>query len=197
MAANNSENTRKNKIEALVLSAENNDKYAFVELVGIFSPYITYLANSFNVSSEFDDICQEGRIALYQAVRSYDSSKSSFTTFARICIKNAMTSFIRTYSNETKKALWNISLDDVDTDVLASDSVQTPEETFMAAEFVKDLENAVNTVLSEAERQVIRCRLSGIGAAETSVIVGKDIKYVENSLFRARKKLKKYLENKK
>lgn len=186
----------KNRIEGLASSAKSNDKYAFVELTGIFSPFITSLAHSFNISdSEFDDLCQEGRIALYKAVCSYDESKSSFTTFARVCIKNAMTSFIRSYSTENKASAGSISLDDAESELIAAVSDLTPEENLIASEFIKELEKAINEILSESERQVIKYKLSGIGATEISVIVGKDTKSVENTLFRARKKLKEYLGN--
>lgn len=188
--------SEKNKIEALVASAKSDDKYAFVELTGIFSPFISSCAKSFNISeNELDDLCEEGRIALYKAVCSYDSSKSSFTTFATVCIKNAMYSFLRNYSNETKQSILNVSLDDADLSGLLSAKDSTPEETLIATEFIKDLENAIETILSDSEKQTIKYKLSGIGVAEISVIVGKDTKSVENTLFRARKKLKAYLGN--
>lgn len=184
----------KNRIEALAASAKSNDKYAFVELTGIFSPYISTLAHSFGISeSEFDDLCQEGRIALYRAVNKYNEDKSSFTTFARVCIKNAMTSFVRSYSLENRISAGSISLDDADTENIASVIEATPEENLIAAEFIKEVESAINTILSESEQQVIRYKLSGIGATEISVLVGKDTKSVENTLFRARKKLRDYL----
>ena len=187
----------KNRIEALAAAAKSNDRYAFVELTGIFSPFIIALARSFNISeSEFEDLCQEGRIALYKAVCCYNEDKSSFTTFARVCIKNAMTSFIRSYSAESKNSVGNISLDDVDAEYITTLAKSTPEDTLIATEFINELENAINTILSESERLVIKYKLSGIGSPEISVIVGKDIKSVENTLFRARKKLKDYLGKK-
>lgn len=184
----------KNRIEILAASAKSDDKYAFVELAGIFSPYISTLAHSFDISeSEYDDLCQEGRIALYRAVNRYNGDKSSFTTFARVCIKNAMTSFVRSYSAETRISIGSISLDDADAENMASASESTPEENLIATEFINEMDNAINTILSESEQQVIRYKLSGFGATEISVLVGKDTKSVENTLFRARKKLRDHL----
>ena len=186
----------KNKIEILAASAKGDDKYAFVELTVIFKPFISAVAKSFNVSdSVYDDLCQEGRIALYKAVCSYDESKASFTTFARVCIKNAITSLIRTYSAESRITLGNISLDDADTENIASVSESTPEEKMIATEFINSVENAIDTILSDSEQQVIRYKLSGLGSPEISVLLGKDTKSVENTLFRARKKLRDYLGN--
>ena len=186
----------KNRIDALVVSAKNNDKFAFVELTGIFSPFITALAHSFNVpDSEYDDLCQEGRIALYKAVCIYDYNrgKASFITYARVCIKNAMTSFIRTYSSENKISAVSVSIDDTENEIASLMTEITPEDALIAREFINELEAAIDTILSEIERTVIRYKLSGIGATEISIIVGKDTKSVENTLFRARKKLRDYL----
>lgn len=186
----------KNRIDALVASAKNNDKFAFVELTGVFSPFITSLARSFNIShSEYDDLCQEGRIALYKAVCSFDYKKASFITYARVCIKNAMTSFIRTYSAENKISVGSISLDDAESEIVSLITEITPEDALIAREFITDLESAIDNILSEVEKTVIRYKLSGIGATEISIIVGKDTKSVENTLFRARKKLRDYLSN--
>jgi len=93
----------KNKIEAAAFLAASDEKYAFVELVGMFSPYISSLAGSYDVpSGEYDDLCQVGRIALYKAVKTYEVSRQSFTTYARVCIKNAMISFVRDYYRKNK-----------------------------------------------------------------------------------------------
>ncbi len=184
----------KNRIDALVASAKNNDKFAFVELTGIFSPFITSLAHSFNIpDSEYDDLYQEGRIALYKAVCTFDYSKASFITYARVCIKNAMTSFIRTYSAENKISVGSVSIDDTENEIASLFTEITPEDALIAREFINELESAIDTILSEVERTVIRHRLSGIGTTEISVIVGKDTKSIENTLFRARKKLRDYL----
>lgn len=185
----------KDKIEELALRAKESDKFAFVELAGIFFPFIRAQAKTYNLpDSELDDLCQEGRIALHRAVCKYDSDKLSFITYAKTCIKNAMTSFVRAYCAENKINVGSVSLDDSDNDYssFTSDDM-TPEDTIIAKEFISELETAMATILSESERTVLKYKLSGIGVAEISVIAGKDTKSVENTLFRARKKLKEYL----
>lgn len=187
----------KDKIEALALAAKQNDTFAFVELTGCFSPYISYLARSFRLpESEYDDLCQVGRIALYRAVGSYDEKRSSFTTFAKVCIKNAMTSLTRTYQADNKLSADSLSLDDPDNneDSPVSDPAHSPENLLLAGEFISRLEGAMRDCLSETERQVLSYKLSGIGIAEISVMTGKPTKSVENTLFRARKKLRAALD---
>ncbi len=185
----------KDKIEELAARAKGSDKFAFVELTGIFFPFISAQAKTYNLpDSELDDLCQEGRIALHRAVCKYDTDKLSFITYAKTCIKNAMTSFVRTYCADNKINIGSVSLDDTENDYssFTSDDM-TPEDTIIAKEFICELETAMDTILSESERTVLKYKLSGIGVAEISVIAGKDTKSVENTLFRARKKLREHL----
>lgn len=191
------ERNDKDRIELAAAAAKNSDKLAFVELIGIFSPYISALARSFGLpESEYDDLCQVGRIALYRAVCTYNSDKASFATFSRVCIKNAMTSFVRSYKSKARLSQGTLAFEELtDESIAAADGGSTPEDFVLAEEFIKELESAMSTVLSAFEKKVLEYKLSGIGIAEISVLVGKDTKSVENTLFRVRRKLKKSLEN--
>lgn len=184
----------KEKIEKLVIASKQNDKYAFVQLCDIFSSLISSIAKSYVISNnDFDDLFQEGRIALYRAVCRYDGDKASFSTFACVCIRNALTSFVRSYQSKNKLPAELISLDDdTSTEVLAFDDV-TPENILIETEFFQKLENIIDTRLSKYEKVVLRYKLSGMSTAEISEKIGKEKKFVENSLFRARKKLKIFL----
>lgn len=187
----------KDLVESLAKAADK-DKFAFVELTGIFSPYISALARSFRLpESEYDDLCQVGRIALYRAVCSYDEQRSSFTPYAKVCIKNAMTSLMRSYTAGSRLADDGVSLDDLESVGVSpvSDSSGMPENVLIAEEFLHELEKIMKEELSETERQVLRYKLSGIGIAEISVLTGKKVKSVENTLFRARKKLRTRLND--
>ena len=167
----------KSKIETLAASAKDGDKFAFIELIGIFHPYTSSLARKFNLpESEFDDLCQEGRIALYRAVCNYNPSRLAFITFARTCIKNAMISHTREYSSDNKISINSISLDDTDTENNFVAPDESPEEILIAKELISELQSAMNAILSESEYTVLEYKMLGIGAAEISVIIGKDIK---------------------
>lgn len=183
-------------IETLARAAGQEDRFAFVELVGIFAPYVSMLARSFRMpESEYDDLCQVGRIALYRAVCSYDVSRA-FVPFAKVCIKNAMTSFMRSYQAESKLVSDRLSLDELQESGLApkSDEASLPENSLLAEEFFRDIEHFLCEDLSNSERQVMRCKLSGLGSAEIAVFTGKSVKSVENTLFRARQKLRDHLK---
>lgn len=185
-------------IETLARTAGQSDRFAFVELVGIFAPYVSMLARSFRLpESEYDDLCQVGRIALYRAVCSFDASRSHFTPFAKVCIRNAMTSFMRSYQAESKLVSDRLSLDELQENglMIKSDGTDLPENSLLAEEFFRDIEHFFRESLSDSERQVMQCRLSGLGSAEIAVLTGKSVKSVENTLFRARQKLRDHLKS--
>ena len=187
------ESKREDCVEVLAEAAAQSDKFAFVELLGIFSPYISTLARSFGLpESEYDDLCQVGRIALYRAVCGYDSTRPRFTPYAKVCIKNAMTSLMRSYRVGSKLADDGVSLDDPETVGVSpiADGAEMPENVLIAEEFLHEVESIMQEELSETERRVLRYKLSGIGIPEISVLTGKKTKSVENTLFRARKKLR-------
>lgn len=184
----------KEKIEKLVIASKQNDRYAFIQLCDVYSSLISSVAKSFSVSTnDYEDLFQEGRIALYRAVCKYDSSKASFTTFAAVCIKNALTSFVRTYHSKSKLPADSISLDDSNSGELVAFDDITPEDILIETEFFLKLEKIIEAELSDFEQTVFRYKLIGMSAAEISAKIGKDKKDVENSLFRARKKLKFFL----
>lgn len=64
----------------------------------------------------------------------------------------------------------------------------------IAGEFLQELEKIMKEELSDSERQILNYKLSGIGIAEISVLTGRKTKSVENTLFRARKKLRARLD---
>ena len=107
-----------------------------------------------------------------------------------------MISHTREYSSDNKISINSISLDDTDTENNFVAPDESPEEIFIAKELIKELQSAMIATLSESEYTVLEYKMLGIGAAEISVIIGKDIKSVENTLFRARKKVKSYLSAK-
>lgn len=186
----------KNKVETLAVLAKNDDKLAFIELLGIFTPFISSHARSFGLpESEYDDLCQVGRIALYKALYSFDNERSSFTTFARTCIKNAMVSLVREYCAKNKLTISGVSLDELGDEFQASSDDESPESTVIAGEFIDELEDIMKSSLSASEKEIFGYKLSGIGIAEISVLTGKSTKSIENTLFRARRKLRERLRS--
>lgn len=188
---NTEKNIRENK---LALAVKSNDAAAFVELVGLYSHIISSMANTFGLpASDFDDLCQEGRIALYRAAMSYDGKSSSFATYASVCIRNSMTSWIKKQLTANHLEREGISLDDFDADI-AADKLNVAEKV-ASDDMLERILDGGKSGLSDLEKTILGLKITGEGIREIAERLGKNEKSVENTLFRARAKVKKYIQH--
>lgn len=175
------------KINSLVLAVKNNDTASFLELLDCFKHTISALAHSFSLpSSEHEDLCQEGRMALYRAAMSYDEKSAQFSTYAITCMTNAMITFSKKYKAQNVGKAYGVSPEDV-TD-------ESSEGVISSVELEELLSRDGFAGLSEYERCVMSMRLSGYKVGEIAKRLEKKPKSVENTLFRARQKLKKHID---
>lgn len=188
---NGGRHSKAEKEKQLAQSVKNNDTLAFVELLGIYSRIISLMALSFNLPrDEFDDLCQEGRMALYRACNGYDAKGGAFSTYACACIKNAMTDFAARYGKQ-KSTESTVSIDDIATDKVSSVSV---DEQVASSFLLSSVLDSDESVLSKKERAILGRRISGETVAEISKNTGDSEKAVQNALFRARTKLRRFLK---
>ncbi len=179
------------KEKQLAEAVKNNDTLAFVELLGVYSRIISLMALSFNLPrDEFDDLCQEGRIALYRACIGYDVNNGAFSTYACACIRNAMTDFASRYGKQ-KSAESDVSLDDIAPDKVSGESV---DDEVAASFLLSSVLTSDEAGLSKKEKLILGKRISGETVAEISKSTGDSEKSVQNALFRARTKLRRFLK---
>lgn len=175
------------KINSLVLAVKKNDTASFIELLGHFSHTISALANSFSLpESEYEDLCQEARMALYRAAMSYDERSARFSTYAVTCMTNAMISFSKKYKAQNLGKAYGILPEDCETQAVTG--------AVSSVELYEMLSRDGFGGLSEYERRVMSLKLSGYKVREIADRLGKASKSVENTLFRARQKLRKYID---
>ncbi len=194
MCNDNLKTENKSKMpEELLEGARDGDSSAFEEVARRYEGIINAFAMSFNVpEAERDDLRQEGLIALYRAVCNYDKSVSGFPTFASVCIKRAMITWIRDHVTRTSKdglSVTEISLDDSYNDILSDENAMCPEELYISKETVKNLRSHAMKQLSDYEKCVFLMYLEDMGASEIAESIGRSKKSVENALDRIRKKL--------
>lgn len=174
-------------IKRLVLAVKKNDTASFVELLGHFSPTISALAHSFSLpSSEHQDLCQEGRMALYRAAMSYDEKSAQFSTYAITCMTNAMINFAKKYKAQSLGKAYGVLPEECES--------ETYSGIISSVELDELLARNGFAGLSEYERCVMSMKLSGYKVGEIAKKLGKTPKSVENTLFRARQKLKKHID---
>lgn len=181
---------KNNREERIIFAVKNNDALAFVELLGIYSKTISHIASSFSLpAGELDDLCQEGRIALFRAAQSYDGNSSKFSTYASVCIKNAMTNWAKKYG----KNVLSESKSDCDEALDQKDVSASVEDMVIADNLLCTILDGKYAHLSKTERTVLEKKISGCSIEEISKEICKSTKSVENTLFRARKKIKQTL----
>lgn len=166
----------------------NND--AFVFLANAYRDRIISIAFSFGLrGSERDDLIQEGYIALYNAAKSFDDSKSQFSTFSNICIKHRMLNWIEKNVTPTLSSLSISDLDDNDLSRLGVIQ-ENFEDSFIIKSEISDLLDKAKSILSDNEYRVFILYIKGYSNSEICDKLGITKKSCDNSLFRMRKKLK-------
>ncbi|MEG1777637.1 MAG: sigma-70 family RNA polymerase sigma factor [Angelakisella sp.] len=146
--------------------------------------------------ADYDDLYQEGMIGLLKAIRSYDKARNdSFEAFATLCIKNQLYDAVRRSATLIKrqKQAENSLKTMVGSDNIAA--CPSPEYEVMANESAKEIQTALNGLLSTFEASILDPYLEGYTASEIAVKCEKTVKSVENAITRIRRKLGQYLLN--
>ena len=200
-----SQNEETRSDEELIQAAREHDESAVDELMNRYKGLVRKQARAlFLIGGDGDDLIQEGMIALYKAINSYDPShrnSGSFGSFASTCISNHLYNVIKG-ANRLKNAPLNqsISLDapvagasDSDTrtvaDTLPPDTLSDPAQILIDRENVSHIEELINAHLSSFEREVVMLYIEGNCLARIGELLGKSPKSIDNALQRVKKKL--------
>ncbi len=171
----------------LVTIAQSGDGDAGVALLQRYTGIIKKRALAYyNGSIEMEDLMQEGIIALYQSIKSYNSDEASFSTFARLCIDRALISENRSLARKKripKDKL--VSLDDVSLASLSSD----PEKMLIETEDASALNSDLRRKLSKMEYKVLMMYLHNYSINDIAQSLAVAEKAVNNALYRIRAKL--------
>ena len=178
----------KNSVEAMAEKIRSGDYNDFGKLLQLCA-YIpkNVLSEAKKLGYENEDIYQESVVAFLRALHSYDEKKEAgFRTFASVCIRNHITSILRTVQKPKNSAMVDyVPIDDVD---LASKS--EPEADWIEKETFSNMKKRIFEVLSDFELEVLRLYLAGFSYKDIGEKTGKTEKSVGNALSRIRKKLR-------
>ena len=177
-------------IEQLILSSKTNHD-ALEKVLVEFKPLVSSIARRyFLMGAELDDLVQEGMIGLYKAIQTFDSSKSSFKTFASLCINSQIKSAIKSANNLKNKFLNEVMLEDNEEKMyLIFSEEPNPEDRVINQENYKIIKNEIATKLSLLEKQILKQYLLGKSYDQIAKTLCIDKKSVDNGLNRIRKKL--------
>ncbi len=175
--------------ELTELCKAGDDKALQVLFKGLEGVIANCVAGFIDERFEHEDLMQEGMVAAFGAILSYDSSKgASLNTYVSVCINNALKNFVKKKNN----ALLSADADYVPfgDEALGSNAA---EDEYISFESYKNLRKSLKKILSETEYVVFSLFAQGLSYAEISEKTGQSVKGVDGTLQRIRKKLKSIL----
>lgn len=190
--------TSREKIIELLKRAREDSNQSFEALKRLYQPLIEAETRRHilsNMSSQdISDMREEAIIAFCNAICSYDIEEENveFGLYAKICISNAMVSFVRSYNRRIGKKI--LPFDDGTGDNIAVH--YDPMQRLIEEEAFLRLRRRIQSNLSKYESRVWWMYVSGMDAATIAKQLGKgDTRSVSNAIYRIRRKLRKLLSD--
>ena len=178
-----------NDYELLYLVNEDSDQYRNI-LFEKYKPIITSIVNDYftrynGLCIDYDDLFQEGLIGFNNAINSYNTNNSIFYTYATLCIKRNIISYIRGLYAK-KNLIFNNCLDDeyynlfiyIDNDIFAS-SMYEYEFTNLKNRF------------SYNDSMVFELKFNGFSNVEISKLLGLSLSKINRIICKIKFNLRK------
>ncbi len=186
----------------LVMRARNGDQRALDELIRRYSGFVRLKASSyFLAGGDAEDLIQEGLIGLYKAVRDFSPEKSSFRSFAELCVTRQIITAIKT-ATRYKHAPLNSYVSFSHTpagqdsdgdctlgDALPGPSVDDPSVCVISTEELQSLVFTLGSGLSKLEADALKLYLEGESYETMAERLGCDTKTIDNALQRVKRKV--------
>ena len=135
------------------------------------------------------DFRQEAVMALYKAAMTFDldQEKVTFGLYAKICIRNALVSVLRSENKEPPRGIEPAAeIADPRGDFPSNQLL----DSYLEKEFGKELLAEASEKLSPYEFRVFRGRTEGKKISEIAEETGRSVRSVNNALYRLRSKLR-------
>lgn len=199
--------------QLLLLIREEGDEESETYLMEKYEELVHKRARAmYMLGGDAQDILQEGRIGLLKAIRDFDFGRdSSFFTFADLCISRQIFTAIQS-SNRKKHEPLNryVSLygtgngeDDTDSgqmnmmEHLSKEvDIMNPESIVIDQENVERIEQILENILSDFEKQVIDLMKTDLNYVEIANLLSVPQKSIDNAIQRIRSKMRDALEKK-
>jgi RNA polymerase sporulation-specific sigma factor len=186
----------------LVMRARNGDGNALDALIRRYHGFVRLKASSyFLAGGDSEDLIQEGLIGLYKAVRDFSPEKSSFRSFAELCVTRQIITAIKT-ATRFKHAPLNTYVSfshtpagqESDSEVTLGDAlpgshVHDPAVCVISTEELQSLVGCLGTTLSTLESNALRLYLEGSSYEDMAASLACDTKTIDNALQRVKRKI--------
>lgn len=174
--------------DGILLRAKAGNNAAFNELAETYSPLIESMTERFSAEArqcnlEPEDLRQEAVIALYGAVKAFNAEQKdvTFGLFAKICIRNRLIGVLRNHRGRGESGATEPDPDTVS---------KNPEQYIIDRENYERLTKVIDESLTDYEKSVFKLFILDKSYREIAVILGRDVKSIDNAVCRIKKKLK-------
>ena len=175
---------------SLLQAVRGGEDDAFSLLASRFGGMTEGLVRAFSIGlceADGRELSQEARLALYRAARTYKpSSAVTFGLYARICVRNALISFLRRRTVPDGVSLCSL-------DALLLPDEHEPLGALVEEEQLAGLTARIVAALSPYEESVFLLLVEGEKTERIAEILGKSEKSVANAVFRIQAKLRTLL----
>ena len=166
--------------EDVVKRAQLGEKNAAAILIERYRGRVEVRASQFfGAGLEPEDLCQEGMIGLYRAIRCFQPHlENRFGAFADLCVRRQIQSAVR-----GSRRIKHDPLNSAEPLGLIQDLVPYPHKTPI------DLQLVLNQDLTNFEISVLNAHLAGLSYTEIGVSLSRVPKAIDNALQRAKRKI--------
>lgn len=181
----------------LIFKAQNNDEEAINDLIKFYLPLVSInVKNFFLIGADREDLIQEGLLGLFKAIKYYKSEKSSFNTFAVLCIRRQIFSAIKLANSNKNMALneailnsSNISEEcDTQSSLKFIIDESSPEHIFFNKDKFINFKKYADRKFSKLEKQVLEYLIRGYSYKEIAKQLNTNLKSIDNTIQRIKKK---------
>lgn len=163
------------------------------------------ISNLFVANMDREDLMQEATMCFYNSILNYDIERGAFIFFTRTYIQRNIWSLISKSRKHTKNNITFVSIDSFSNEenknnyddhlyYQMTDNVNI-EDTIITREQTMDYLNQMEEVLTERERKAMYLYLRKASYEEIAEVCGISEKSVDNSLHRAKSKMKNIYKN--
>ncbi len=178
--------------------AQKGDQSAFSYLISEFKNYVYQMEKRYFIpGADREDLHQEGFIGLVHAIKTFQPHYNlSFRDYVSLSIRNSVIRAIRSATQKKQLVLTKAkSIFDKNV-MMMKDRENNPETAAMKTLTEERICSIVSTKLSEKEAEILNLKLSGFSSEEIAERMETEKKAVDNALYRARQKIKKFLSSK-
>ena len=170
--------------EELIEKAKNGDQEAITFIIERYQNVISMSASHYYmVGAEKQDLLQEGMLGLLKALKAYDKERSSFRTFAILCIRRQLISAIKA-SNTKKNLVFHhavIKNPLLGEEELMGKSSYDPEELYLSKEKIQEYYQYIQESFSAFEKEIFHYMIQGYSYREIGMILSKNSKSIDNA----------------